>query len=271
MPILLSEMSATTITTIEDLVRLLDAKPEWLEALRARLLTRELLELPQQLAEFAATTNRRFEEMDRRFEAVDRRFDEVDQRFVAVDRRFDEVDQRFVAVDQRFVAVDQRFVAVDQRFDGIDRRLDQLTKDVAPIKAAHARDAAVREADLIAEQSGLSFIRTLAYDEIGDLVRSVDTSDVPVNELRSFRRADLIAEAHDPSGEPCYLAAEISFTANGRDTRRAIRNAGLLERFTGRRAHPVVAGLRCDDRIRERIASGEVAWYQLDPHTLEVD
>ena len=240
----------TTITTIEDLVRLLDAKPEWLEALRARLLTRELLELPQQLAEFAATTNRRFEAMDRRFEAMDHRFE---------------------AIDRRFEAVDHRFEAVDRRFDGMDRRLDQLTRDVAPIKAAHARDAAVREADLIAEQSGLSFVRTLAYDEIGGLVRSADTSDVPVNELRSFRRADLIAEAHERSGEPCYLAAEISFTANGRDTRRAIRNAGLLERFTGRRAHPVVAGLRYDDRIQARIASGEVAWYQLDPHTLEVD
>ncbi|MDE0227759.1 MAG: hypothetical protein OXJ62_02760 [Spirochaetaceae bacterium] len=222
-------MSATTITTIEDLVRLLDEKPEWLEALRTRLLTRELLELPQQLAEFAATTNLRFEEVDRRFEAVDR------------------------------------------RFDGVDRRLDQLTKDMAPLKAAHARDAALREADLIAEQSGLTFMRTLTYEQIGQLVRSADTFDVPVNELRSFRRADLIAETHDSSGTPCYLAAEISFTANGRDTRRAIRNAGLLERFTGRRAHPMVAGLRYDDRIAGHIASGEVAWYQLDPHTLEVD
>ena len=250
-------MSATTITTIEDLVRLLDEKPEWLEALRARLLTRELLELPQQLAEFAATTNRRFEEIDHRFEVVDSRFDEVDRRFEAVDRRFE--------------AVDRRFEAVDRRFDGVDRRLDQLTKDMAPLKAAHARDAAVREADLIAEQSGLTFMRTLTYEQIGQLVRSADTSDVPVNELRSFRRADLIAETHDNSGTRCYLAAEISFTANGRDTRRAIRNAGLLERFTGRRAHPVVAGLRYDDRIAGHIASGDVAWYQLDPHTLEVD
>ncbi len=215
-------MSATTITTIEDLVRLLDAKPEWLEALRARLLTRELLALPQQLAEFVATTNRRFEEIDRRFQAV-------------------------------------------------DRRLDQLTRDIAPIKAAHARNAALRETDLMAEQCGQTFIRTLADAEISALVRSADTSDLPFNELRSFRRADLIAETRDRSGESCYLAAEISFTTNGRDTRRAMRNAELLERFTGRRAHPVVAGIRCDDRIQGCIAAGDVAWYQLDPHALEVD
>ena len=54
-----SEM--TTINTMEDLIRLLDENPEWLEALRSRLLTRELLEMPQTLARFIETTNRRFE------------------------------------------------------------------------------------------------------------------------------------------------------------------------------------------------------------------
>ena len=43
-----------TINTIEDLLRLLDENPEWLEALRARLLTRELLELPQTVANLTA-------------------------------------------------------------------------------------------------------------------------------------------------------------------------------------------------------------------------
>ena len=36
----------TTISSIEDLMRVLDENPTWLEAMRARLLTRELLELP---------------------------------------------------------------------------------------------------------------------------------------------------------------------------------------------------------------------------------
>ena len=218
-------MSTTTIATVEDLVRVLDENPGWLEALRVRLLTRELLELPKTMAEFVATTNRRFEEVDRRFEEVDR------------------------------------------RFDAVDRRFDRLESDIGPIKAAHARNAAVREADLIAEESGLAFIRTLSDAEIRDLVQSSDTAGISVNDLRSFRLADLILEAHDSSGESCYLAAEISFTANGRDTARAIRNAGLLARFTGRRAHSAVAGLRHDDRIE----AGEVAWYELDAHALEMD
>ena len=38
---------ASNINDIEDLMRILDENPQWVEALRARLLTRELLELPQ--------------------------------------------------------------------------------------------------------------------------------------------------------------------------------------------------------------------------------
>ena len=206
-------VAAATINTIEDLVRVLDENPEWLEALRARLLTRELLEMPQKLAAFAEATERQFEAIDRRFEAIDRQFETIDRRFEASDRRF-----------------------------------AQLLSDIAPIKAAHARNAAVREADQIAEDSGLSFVRVLSDAQVAELARS-----------------SLAA------GETCYLAAEISFTVNGRDTDRAIRNAGLLTQFTGQPASAVVAGLRHDRRIKKHLEAGEVSWYRLDPHTLEVE
>lgn len=41
-----------TINTIEDLIQLLDDNPHWVEALRLRLLTRELIELPEKFARF---------------------------------------------------------------------------------------------------------------------------------------------------------------------------------------------------------------------------
>ena len=169
------------------------------------------------------------------------------------------------------MAIDPVLEAIERRFEAVDVRFDRLERDLAPINAEHARLAAAREAALIAEDSGLTFIRTLSDAEIRDLVQSSDTAGISVNDLRSFRLADLILEAHDSSGESCYLAAEISFAANGRDTARAIRNAGLLTRFTGWPAYAAVAGLRHDDRIRDRIEAGQVAWYQLDAHALEMD
>ena len=229
-------MQPLQIATIEDLVQVLDEHPQWLEAVRTRLLTRELLELPQRIAEFEAATDRRFEAIERRFEAIDRRFE-----------------------------------AIDRRFDVLERQISQIRTDIAPLKAAHARVAATREADLIAEEQGLSFVATLDQDQIRKLVRSADTSGISKHDLRSFRLADMMLRATDPAGEECYVAVEVSYTANGRDTARAGRNALFLTRFTGRRAYAVVAGLRFDERIRASVESGEVSWFQLDPEVLEVD
>ena len=118
---------------------------------------------------------------------------------------------------------------------------------------------------------GLRRTKTLTQDDLWMMTDQANTSIIPANELKSYRRADLIMEATDSDGDPCYIAVEISFTANGRDTRRAMRNAKLLTEFTGRRSYPAVAGLRRDDRIQDLIKSGTVFWYQLDPDVLEAE
>ena len=230
-------MQALEIATVEDLVRVLDEHPQWLEALRTRLLTRELLALPQTLADFVAATDRRFAEVDR-------------------------------------------------RFDVLERQMGRLRTDVAPIKAAHARNAAMNEADLIAEELGLSLVGILDQAELRSLARSADTDGISKHDLRSFRAADMVLRVADPAaadpaaadpaaahpaGTERYVAVEVSYTANGRDTERARRNARFLTRFTGRRASAVVAALRMDERIRPIVESGEVAWYQLPAEALEVD
>ena len=73
-------MTMATINTIEDLFRVLDENPQWLEALRARLLTRELLELPEKFAQFVAATEQRFDKVEQRLGNVEQRLDNVEQR-----------------------------------------------------------------------------------------------------------------------------------------------------------------------------------------------
>ena len=174
-------------------------------------------------------------------------------------------------MDARFDTVDSRFDAADSRFESVENSIQKLRTEIAPIKAAHARNAAIEDAALIAGDLGLTRTKTLTRGELWEIAQTADTSDIPTNELRSFRRADLILEAANQSGETCYIAVEISFTANGRDPARAIRNAAFLERFTGRRSIAAVAGLYKDNRIDEALASGSVFWHQLDPEQLEVE
>ena len=222
----------TTINTIEDLVRVLDENPEWLEALRSRLLSRELLELPEKFAQFVETTNKRFD---------------------AIERRMDNSDRRFDAFEGRFDAFEQ---STERHFQRIEDTLSYL-------KGAHARNAAIEDSPDIARNMGRRQVRNLTRSDLWEIIDAADISDIPANVLASFRRADLIMEATAPDGETGYIAMEISFTVDDRDVVRAVRNAAFLTRFTGRPAHAAVAGINRDDRIEERLASGEVFWHQL--------
>ena len=233
----------TTINTIEDLIQVLDEHPHWLEALRARLLTRELIELPEKFAAFVETTNQRFDKVEHRLGTL-------------------ETDVKELKTDVTGLKTD---------VTGLKTDVKSLRDDMGILKGAHARNVAVEDATSIARGLGLRRTRTLSRDELWDLTETADTTDIPSNALRSFRQADLIMAAPAQAGEPCYIAVEISFTANGRDTTRAMRNAEFLTRFTGKPAYAVIAGLRQDNRTQPHIEAGEVCWHQLDPSDLEAD
>ena len=219
----------TAIGTIEDLVRVLDDNPEWLEALRARLLTRELLEMPNALAQFAAET------------------------------------------DRRFAGVDQQFAEVNRRLDGNDRSIRWLRDSVGILRGAHARNVAQRDYGWMTRSMGLQPMRLLPVDEVDELALKLRETGVSRSDIESFRKADMIIEAADAGGETVYIAVEVSFTVDERDTGRAIRNARYLTRVTGKPARAAVIGSRLDDRVRALIASGEVYWHPFSDKDMQAD
>ena len=68
-----------------------------------------------------------------------------------------------------------------------------------------------------------------------------------------------------------YIAVEASFAVNGRDSRRALRNAELMTRFTGLPATGAVAGVRYDWELKDRIERGQLYWYEIPPTDLEAE
>ena len=252
------------IDTIEDLVRVLDDNPEWLEILRARILTRELLELPRKFAEFAEETNRRFDEQSARFDQQDARFDQQDARFAKQDARFDEQDARF---DEQ----DARFAKQDARFDEQARAIQRLQDDVGILKAAHARNAALRDYGWLTRNMGFQPVRIMPIEEVDEFAIALRGMGVSRNELESFRKSDMIIEAADEDGGTRYIAVEVSFTVDERDTGRAMRNALFLTRITNAPASAAVVGSSIDDRVRPLIASGEVYWHMFSEKDLQVD
>lgn len=238
-----------TFNTVEELIQILDENPHWLEALRARLLTRELLELPQRHAEFVALS-------ERRHAITEANFKEAHSDVSELSRKHDRSMERSEQINR------------------------EIMNDLGMLKGLAIESAVFRLADDVAIELGLRRVNRLSVNQLVDMAESADTSgmfDSPQSRrdnLRSFRRADLIMEARDPKypdSETCYIAVEASYTINGRDTRRVLRNVEYLERFGQKKAYAVVAGVHLDNRIREDVESGRVFWYEIEEHMIRHD
>ena len=233
----------TTFNTVEDLMRVLDENPHLMEAVRSRVLTRELLDLPQTVARLADRVEQIAEQLAQLTERVDRLTDRVDR---LTDR------------------VEQLALTFEDRWDRTNRRLDQIVDDLGRLKNIGTITTARDHAEVIASVLGLRCQKQLRRNEIIDLSVNQNASDIRPGDLTSFRQADLIMEATDDDGKLHYIAVEASFTADERDTRRAIRNAGYLTRFTGQPARAVIAAMRIDREIQPVLDSGQAVWYQLE-------
>lgn len=94
------------------------------------------------------------------------------------------------------------------------------------------------------------------------ICRHPNAGTLPQSDLISFTRADLALEVVDAQSRPQFIAVEISYTADRRDTDRARRNADYLTRLTGQPA--AVASARNDRGIQGLIDDGAVWWRQLE-------
>ena len=137
----------------------------------------------------------------------------------------------------------------------LGRIFGRLDDSIAYIKGAQARIRAVRDAQGMAEDMGLEYVRTLSNEDLGRLAENaLDRESLRErrDQLRSFRNADLVIETKDGAATK-YVAIEISFTADHRETDRAERNAELLTEFTGAPAVPAVASVRNDEHVERRV------------------
>ena len=228
--------TATDIYTIEDLVRILDDRPDWVEALRARLLTRELLELPNTLAKINEETTLQLEVVRLRLDEIKLRLDEN-----------------------------------DVRASRMQHVLQRLQDDVGILKGAHARNVAARDYGWMTRNMGLLPVRILPINEVDEFALRLRDDGVSEGDVNSFRLADMLIEAADADGETSYIAVEVSFTVDGRDTGRALRNAEYLAKLTGKPVRAAVVGASFDYRVRALIESDEVYWHPFSEKDLQVD
>ena len=199
------------INTTEDLLRLLDENEQFRNAVRYKILTEELVKLP---------------------------------------REFDEFKDEMVEFKNEM-----------KEFRGEVRESSRVNSGhIGDMRGLFASQKIVREAALIADRMGLRVVRTLEAQDIIDIWNAGKekglTNSISKGDEDSFKIADLIIEAQTnetpaSARAPRYLAVEISYTADDRDTTRAIRNAEYISKFMEIPTYAVVAGISKDNRVDE--------------------
>ena len=231
----------TPINNFQDILDALERDPALRDALRRHILSEELLQLP---AAFAA------------FVEAQRDFNERVDTFIEEQTKWNQEQTRWNQEQAKWNQEQTRWNT------NTEARLGRLESDMSSLKGDYARSRTVQDAPGIAADMGLEYVRTLTND---DLLRMAGNS-LPRDTARSFRNADLVIEATD-GHETHYIAVEISFTADRREVDRALRNANLIHRFTGKVALPAVASVRNDHDIQADLDAGIVYWHPLEDRT----
>ncbi len=293
----------TTTMSADERARFLQAlkeNAEFRDDVRRQLLSDELLELPDKftrfteyVTEFMARTeqfmadqqaiNARFEQFMARTEqfmadqqAINARFEQFmarTEQFMADQQAINARFEQFMARTEQFMADQQ---AINARFEQFmartENRMNRMEDSIGILKGNAARRLLRDHFELVLELTGSDFVRILSKNDLIHLVRnSGEANEIPYGERRSFYAADLVVEAVAPQGNTCYVTAEASYTADNRDSGRAIRNAEFITRFTGHPAQPVVASINNDHEVQDLVNQGTVQWFRLDERELEAD
>jgi hypothetical protein len=219
---------AFTVEDFQDLLRLLEQRPEWQAELRRRVLTDELLELPalvRQLIAAQARTEERLERLESTVAKLAEAQLRTEEALLALTGRFEEHERRN-ALDLQPL---KEFALAQKLADrpGVFR---PLLTEPEPLRPAEAS----------------AWFTTLA-----------DEGRLAPDEYQELLWADLLVRGRRDQQEG-YLVVETSWTIGLRDVDRAARRAWLLQERAGVRAWPAVVGYRVAEQAEPRLARQEV-------------
>ena len=222
----------TTINNIEDLIRLLDEHPEWAEALRQRLLTRELLEVPDVLARFIKVTNERSDRVESRLGHL-------------------ESDVSQLKTDVARLKIDVSYLKGTALGNTLHRKIVPLISQMLGLRRAEIK------------VSPLQGIEPAFRDTIED---GVDNGLISDEQMGRVFETDVILRAiRRDTRYPLWVAVEASHKVREHDISRAVDTAEILVAVFNEASRPMVAGLEIDPEDPQRATEAGTVYLEVSP------
>ncbi len=242
------------VRDFHDLVRLLEAHPEWRAELRRLILSEELLRLPELVRELAEAQARTEERLGRLEEAVTV-LAEAQRGTAETVRQLAEAQRRHYEEFAAYRAeTDRRFAELAGAQARTERRLAELIGEVGQLRGRELERRFRERAPAFLGTAGFRRVRVIPTEELaGQLDELEEQGRLSPDERDRLLRTDLIARAvskTDPERREVWLAVEVSTTVDVADIERAARSAEILGRALGVSARPVAAGVRILPRAR---------------------
>ena len=243
--------SITTINTIEDLVRILREEPTWAEALRALLLSDDVLDLPVRFD--------RFVEEQKQFNEEQRQTIAELKQFNAEQKLFNEEQLQFNDEMRQFRAEQKQFNSrTDRRLNSIEGRLGNLEGGQYE---RNVRSKAFARSITIFGFSSPYIAHTL--DGVNDpkltsnIQRALGSGRISQENISELFDVDLIISADDNR----HAVFEISLTADNDDIRRAKARAEILAEVTGGEVNAIVVTANLRQPQRRQAEAEDVAIF----------
>ncbi len=210
----------TTVNHFTDILRIIREQPEWADALRSALLSKDVLELPQRLAEYAETTNKRLATLEGDVSELKDGQARLERSIFRL-----EGDVGNLKGDAYELKVGNNIFSIAGQ---------QL--DVVPVRVLKGSRAP----------------NDMAYlDPIYEAKRK---GIITERERLDAFAVDLVLEARrDTEQATLYVVLEVSRTVADYDINRAAERADIVQKATGKQALPVVVGVHID-QVRRQLA-----------------
>ncbi len=241
-------------------VRQLDQDPELLERVRARILTRELLQLPETVARLASIQQETAEQLASFQQQTTEQINALQEAQQQTNERLDNLQEAQQQTNERLDNLEKAQQHTNERLDTltgsvqrIEGTLGNLTGSAYENRAARiaprllARYLRMRRAQVI--QAPNANTRAHLDDMVNESVIDGAISDQQAQELE---RADIIVTAEDNEDQTVYVIIEASVTIDDTDIDRAHERALIMGRLTSTAVRAAVIGQDISPSKRQR-------------------
>ena len=265
----------TTVNDFADILRIIREQPEWGDALRSALLSKELLEMPQTLAEFVKATNQRLaalEEDVAELKAGQARLEEgqarLEERQIRLEERQIRLEERQIRLEERQIRLEEGQARLEESHVRLERSFAKLDGDVGNLKGdAYELKVGNHIQSIIGQHTDIMPIRVLKgsrapndMEFLNPIYEAKRKGLITERERIDAFAVDIVMEGRREADDATvFIVAEVSRTIGDSDVNRALDRANIVQRATGKQAIPAVIGVFVDQVRRELAEEQNVA------------